>query len=110
MAIEAQLFNGTILEFPDGTDQSVIQDVVKRETAKLEGNKIGERTWGEAATDIGASLVSGVGQLAQLPGQVGQLAGIYRPEEAETGLQGIGRRMEKFGQEAKSESLKGSFS
>jgi hypothetical protein len=28
--IEAQLADGTILEFPDGTDRSVIQRVVKQ--------------------------------------------------------------------------------
>ena len=45
MAINAELFNGTILEFPDGTDPSVIQSVVKRETAKIEGNKIADESW-----------------------------------------------------------------
>ena len=30
MAIEAELADGRILEFPDGTDPKVIQDAVKR--------------------------------------------------------------------------------
>lgn len=106
MAINAELFNGTILEFPDGTDPSVIRDVVKRETAKIEGNLMGERTWGEAATDVGASLLSGVGSLAQMPGQLGTLAGMYSPEEAGTGLQGMGKQLEQYGQSLKSEPLK----
>ena len=32
MAIEAQLFDGTILEFPDGTDSSVISGTARRLT------------------------------------------------------------------------------
>lgn len=32
MAIRAELFDGTILEFPDGTDPSVIQSTAKRIT------------------------------------------------------------------------------
>ena len=65
------------------------------------------RTWGEAATDIGGSLISGVGQLAQIPGQIGQLAGFTEPEEKPTGLQGIGKQVEEYGQELKSPVLKG---
>jgi hypothetical protein len=34
MAIEAQLFDGTIVEFPDNTDRSVIEKTVKRLTAE----------------------------------------------------------------------------
>lgn len=30
--MEAELYDGTVLEFPDGTDPSVVQQVVKRET------------------------------------------------------------------------------
>lgn len=64
-----------------------------------------ERTWGEAASDLGASLLSGTGSLAQIPGQLGMLAGIYKPEEADTGLQGMGRELEKYGQSLKSPEL-----
>ena len=63
------------------------------------------RTWGEAATDIGGSLLSGVGSLAQIPGQIGMLAGMYKPEEAGTGLQGMGKELEKYGQSLKSKEL-----
>ena len=34
MTIEAELFDGTVLEFPDGTDPQVIQKVVKAQTAQ----------------------------------------------------------------------------
>lgn len=64
------------------------------------------RTWGEAGTDIGASLLSGVGSLAQMPGQIGTLAGLYKPEEAAAGLQGMGKQLEEYGQSLKSQELK----
>jgi len=34
MPIRAQLFDGTVLEFPDGTDQSVVDRVARQETLK----------------------------------------------------------------------------
>lgn len=34
MTIEAELFDGTVLEFPDGTDPQVIQRIVKEQTAQ----------------------------------------------------------------------------
>ena len=34
MAIEAQLFDGTIVEFPDDTDRSVIEKTVKKFSSK----------------------------------------------------------------------------
>ena len=34
MAIQAQLFDGTLLEFPDGTDPSVIEATAKRMTTE----------------------------------------------------------------------------
>ena len=71
MTIEAQLPDGRVLEFPDGTPTSVIQATVKRLLAPKPNT---ERTWTEAATDIGAGLVSGAGSLAQLPGQLYGLA------------------------------------
>jgi ElaB/YqjD/DUF883 family membrane-anchored ribosome-binding protein len=36
--MEAELYDGTVLEFPDDTDPAVIQKVVKRETAKRQGS------------------------------------------------------------------------
>lgn len=66
-----------------------------------------KRGWGEAISDIGASLTSSIGRLAQFPGEVAELTGITKPEDREKGLQGIGRRVEEFGEEAKSPILKG---
>jgi hypothetical protein len=39
MAIQAQLFDGTVLEFPDGTDPSVIQRVAKEQTLRRQPQK-----------------------------------------------------------------------
>jgi hypothetical protein len=63
-----------------------------------------KRTWGEAATDIGGSLVKGVGQLAQIPGQVAGL--VTGDVEPTTGLQGVGQKIEQYGEELKSPTLK----
>ena len=63
-----------------------------------------KRTWGEAAADIGGSLTKGVGQLAQLPGQVARL--VTGNIDPTTGLQGVGQQIEQFGEELKSPTLK----
>lgn len=47
-SIEAKLFDGTILEFPEGTDPGVIQRVVKEQTAAKRGGSMGA-TAGPAA-------------------------------------------------------------
>jgi hypothetical protein len=65
-----------------------------------------KRTFGEAATDIAAGLGKGVAGLAQLPGQVGELMGVFTPEERDLGLQGAGRQLETFAEQAKSPVLK----
>jgi hypothetical protein len=44
MAIEAQLFDGTIVEFPDDTDRSVIEKTVKRLTAERQEKEPKEET------------------------------------------------------------------
>lgn len=102
------------VRLPDGRIVSDIPDDVSKEDARkqilesfpdLAAKQ--KRGWGEALTDVGASLATGVGQLAQLPGQVAELAGISKPEARDTGLQGLGRRLEAFGEEAKSPILKG---
>lgn len=63
-----------------------------------------KRTWGEAAADIGGSLVKGVGQLAQVPGQVAGL--VTGNIDQTTGLQGLGGQLEQYGEELKSPTLK----
>ena len=114
MTIEAELADGRILEFPDGTKPEVIQGVVK----KLMGGgapapaapaaQKGERTWGEAFTDVGAGAVSGLGQLAQFPGQLYGLAtgAIKDKDFATTGLQGVGKEMQDYAKTLKSAELK----
>jgi len=61
------------------------------------------------AKDIGASFVSGVGNLMQLPGQISELVGFTRtgdlPEQQKTGLQALGADIQEFGEEAKSPTL-----
>lgn len=62
-----------------------------------------ERTWGQAAKDVGAGLVSGAGSLVELPGQLYGLAtGNFEP----TGALGAGQAISKYGEEMKSPGLK----
>jgi hypothetical protein len=79
MAIFAELYDGTRLEFPDGTNPSVIQATAKRLTEERNPPKpvpaapvappSKERTYGEAlVTDPLASLISGGAQVLQVPG------------------------------------------
>jgi hypothetical protein len=98
MTIEAELADGRILEFPDGTDPSVIQATVKR---MLPAST--ERTFGEAVKDIGAGVVSGTGSLVQLPGQ---LYGLATGDMEDSGLLGVGKDIAEYGQEMKSPGLK----
>lgn len=67
---------------------------------------VSKRSWGEALTDIGGGFISGLGGLAQLPGQIGQLTGLTEREETPTGLQGIGKTVEEYGQGLKSPVLR----
>jgi hypothetical protein len=57
------------------------------------------------AKDIGASFVSGVGNLMQFPGQLGELIGAIPPNREDIGLQGIGKKIQNLGEEAKSPTL-----
>ena len=68
----------------------------------------GERTWGEAATDIGAGAVSGLGKLAQFPGQLyGLTTGAIKDKDfATTGMQGVGKEMQDWAKAQKSAELK----
>jgi hypothetical protein len=86
MAIEAQLADGRILEFPDGTDPSVIQATVKRIVAQSSGPK---------QSTIGSELVRGAKQ-ALSSGRTG-FGSIFDPNEAARA--GVARS-EAIGQEA----------
>lgn len=97
------------VEFPDDMSPQDIQTAIEKDILPKfpEIAAKGKRSWTEAATDIGGGFVSGVGSLLQIPGQIGQLAGITEREETPTGLQGVGKQIEEFGQELKSPVLKG---
>ena len=77
--------------------------VVEPAAAPVAPKPIPERTYGEAAKDIGASLTSGVGSLVQLPGQ---LYGLATGDFSKTGLLGAGEDIQKYGEEMKSPALK----
>ena len=62
-----------------------------------------ERTVGESIKDVGAGLVSGLGSIVQVPGQV---YGLATGDFSKTGLLGAGERISEYGQEMKSEGLK----
>jgi hypothetical protein len=62
-----------------------------------------KRTTGEAFTDVGAGLVSGIGSLVQLPSQ---LYGLATGDFSDTGLMALGKGIEKQGEGFKSEALK----
>jgi hypothetical protein len=61
MAIEAQLADGRILEFPDGTDPSVIQATVKRVIASSQP----KTTFGGQVKEFGKGLVPGAVNLLE---------------------------------------------
>ena len=65
-----------------------------------------ERTFGEAATDIAASVGKGIGQTLQVPGQLYNLVAGNVSTEKPTGLEGLGKALEEKSEAAKSESLK----
>lgn len=62
-----------------------------------------ERTFGEAAKDIGAGVVGGIGSLVQLPGQ---LYGLATGDFSKTGALGAGEEISQFAEEMKSAGLK----
>jgi len=106
MPYNVQLPDGRIVEgIPDDVSQIDAKKRILEAFPDVAAKE--KRGWGEAITDVGASLVSGAGQLAQIPGQISQLAGITKAEDSDTGLQGIGKQLEQFGQEAKSPILRG---
>jgi len=96
------------IDGPDGLSrEQVIAEVLRRAPqagqAPAAAPKPTERTWGEAATDIGAGVVKGVGSLVQLPGQ---LYGLATGDFADTGLLGAGKDIEEYGESLKSQGLK----
>ena len=107
MPYEVELPNGTIVEgIPDDMPRDEVRKRIIAAYPDL-APKQKERTWVEAGTDIGASLLGGVGSLLQVPGQIGALTGLNAPEEKPTGLQGVGKSVEEYGESLKSKTLKG---
>ena len=101
MPIQAQLHDGRILEFPDGTNPQVIQATVKKVLGLAPST---ERTWGEVAGDIGAAGVKGFGQVLQFPGElVGLLPGLRGFGEA---IATPGEYIASLGERLKSQGLK----
>jgi hypothetical protein len=92
------------VRFPDEMSKEDIINAIENDILKRPKDQ--SRTWGEAGTDLAASLGKGVGQLAQVPGQIGMLSGLYKPEEEETGIQGLGKRLEQYSESQKSAGLK----
>jgi hypothetical protein len=62
-----------------------------------------ERTFGEAAKDIGAGVVGGIGSLVSLPGQ---LAGLVTGNMQDSTSMELGKDLQKYAQEMKSAGLK----
>ena len=96
------------IRLPDGTLVENIPDAVPPEQAKAQilasrpdlGST--ERTWGEAASDVGAALAGGVGQLLQVPGKI---SGLVTGDMSDTGLRGFGKTVEDYWKAKKSEGL-----
>jgi len=96
------------IRLPDGTLVQNIPDSLTPEQAKAKIIKempqygATDRTFGEAATDIGAAGLKGIGSLAQLPGQ---LYGLATGDFSKTGMYGAGKDLEDYGQSLKSQGL-----
>jgi hypothetical protein len=100
-----------LVNFPDEMSREQINSAIEKEIlpkfpevqAQVPRGILG------GAKDIGASFVSGVGNLMQLPGQISELVGFTRtgdlPEQQKTGIQALGADIQKFGEEAKSPTL-----
>jgi len=97
------------MRLPDGTRVENIPDDVPFEDAKRRIIEMRpdlapkERSIGEATKDVGASLVSGIGSLTQLPGQ---LYGLATGNMERTGTLGLGKDIEEYGQSMKSAGLR----
>ena len=90
-------------EVPAGLSPEDAQNLISSSFLNKQPEAPKERTFGEAAKDIGAGITSGVGSLVQLPGQ---LYGLATGNFEDTGLLGLGKSIAKSGEEMKSEALK----
>jgi hypothetical protein len=109
--MDVRLPNGTIIRnVPDGMSKAELSAKLLANGYDLSGpaeptapKPIPERTYGEAAKDVGGKFVSGIGSLVQLPGQ---LYGLATGDFSKTGLLGAGEDIQKYGEEMKSPALK----
>ena len=61
-----------------------------------------ERTYGEALQDFGGAAIRGIGSLVQVPGQV---YGLITGDMRRTGVLGLGKDIEEYGETLKSPGL-----
>jgi hypothetical protein len=99
MSYVVALPNGRNIEFPDSVSRDQAAQIIKDQFPQF-GSK--ERTFGEAATDIGAAGLGGIGSLVQLPGQ---LYGLATGDFSKTGALGAGKELEEYAQSLKSKGL-----
>jgi hypothetical protein len=99
------------VNFPDSMSREQINSAIEKEILPQFPSVQAEVPRGilGGAKDIGASFVSGLGNLMQMPGQFAELTGFQRtgelPDAEKTGLQAVGERVKAFGEEAKSPTL-----
>jgi hypothetical protein len=91
------------IEGPPGASAAQVAQAVLAQNPESGQPPSKERTFGEAATDLGASAISGLGSLVQLPGQ---LYGLATGDMSKTGTLGLGEDIQKYGEEMKSTGLK----
>ena len=102
--MDVRLPDGTIItNVPEGTTQSELMRRVGLMPTPPAAPASKDRTVGEAFKDVGAGLVSGVGSLVQLPGQ---LYGLATGDFSKTGALGLGEDISEYGEEMKSAGLK----
>lgn len=95
--------NSYSINGPDGASrEDVVRAILAKNPAAGQPPST-ERTWGEAAKDVGAGLVSGAGKVVQLPGQ---LYGLATGDFSKTGALGLGEDISKYGEEMKSAGLR----
>jgi hypothetical protein len=96
------------VNFPDGMSNQEIQTAIETEILPQfpEVQAQAPRGIVGGAKDLGASFLSGVGNLMQLPGQLGTLTGTSSPERQDVGIQGYGQELEKYAQGLKTPTLR----
>jgi hypothetical protein len=112
--------SGRRVQFEDGVSESRAFELARQSYPELFPDVVEEpkpapapapksRTFGEAATDLGASLATGIGGLAQIPSQLtGLVTGEMSPDKqfSPFGLVGIaGKKLEDYAKSIKSPYL-----